>query len=186
VTTKARFLAFWGGLAAISAPRARPPPPGICERFVANKGSYANRRLGGPCVALGWPKHHPIPNPIPIRQRVADSPSTNYHLPSTVFVKDRLPAAWAAGSRNTSTPSELYRILFAFVKSHSNSRKYGRQRSKKPQDDFGVTRPLNLRKSCGARFAFRHSLRNVYSCLGDGSLCESHRHPELSSHSGIE
>jgi hypothetical protein len=175
-----------GDKRASRAPTPHPASASVLLQTKALRQSTIGRPLRAPWVALGWPKRHPIPNPIPIRQRVADSPSTNYHLPSTVFVKDRLPAAWAAGSRNTSTPSELYRILFAFVKSHSNSRKYGRQRPKKPQDDFGVTRPLNLRKSCGARFAFRHSLRNVYSCLGDGSLCESHRHPELSSHSGIE
>jgi hypothetical protein len=190
VTTKARFLAFWGGIAAISAPRARPPPPGIWERFVANKGSYSNRCLGGPCVAPGWPLGGPSVTQSQTQSQsgrgsqIHQVPITTYQVP--FLSKIGLPAAWAAGSRNTSTPSELYRILFAFVKSHSNSRKYGRQRPKKPQDDFGVTRPLNLRKSCGARFAFRHSLRNVYSCLGDGSLCESHRHPELSSHSGIE
>ena len=95
-----------------------PTPPGICERFVANKGAYANRRLGGPCVAPGWPLGGQA-SPNPNQARVADSPSTNYHLPSTVFVKDRLPAAWAAGSRNTSTPKRVISYFVRFCQNHT-------------------------------------------------------------------
>src|SRR6476659_5289829 len=54
------------------------PPPSPFSNFVANKSTYAKRRLGGPCVALGrrlggpWvaqgprnPNPNPSPNPNP-------------------------------------------------------------------------------------------------------------------------
>jgi len=56
------------------------PTPWPFSSFYCKQRDYSNRPLGGPCVALGWPKggpsvaqgwprRHPIP--IPSRQRVA-------------------------------------------------------------------------------------------------------------------
>ena len=84
-----------------------PTPPGLFERFIANKALSWNRPLGLACVTLGWPLGHAwatqgSPKPNPSRQRVADFPqvpNTTYQVP--LLSKIIPPATWAADSRKT-------------------------------------------------------------------------------------
>jgi hypothetical protein len=53
------------------------PPPGLFLTFVANKNTFTIRRLGLPCVTLGWPLGHAWatqgpPNPKPSRICASD------------------------------------------------------------------------------------------------------------------
>ncbi len=57
-------------MSAIPRDLRAPPPPGLFESFVANKGTSANRPSGDPCVTLGprlgdprVPQESPKPNP---------------------------------------------------------------------------------------------------------------------------
>jgi len=58
---------------------ARHTPTRLFPLFIANKRLCINRRLGLPCVTLGWPLGHAWvtqgpPKPNPSRQRVATHP----------------------------------------------------------------------------------------------------------------
>jgi len=62
-------------MSAITAIGAfRATPPGLFPTFVANKATFAIRRLGLPCVTPGWPLGHAWATqgpPKPNQQRVA-------------------------------------------------------------------------------------------------------------------
>jgi hypothetical protein len=96
------------------------PPPGLFRDFIANKGPYANRRLGDPCVALGprlggpWvAQGPPKPNPKQAEGRKL-FPSTKYQLPTTVFLsKIIFPPP---GQRLQKNTSDLQHIVSLFVR----------------------------------------------------------------------
>jgi hypothetical protein len=110
-------------------------PPSPFSTFVTNKGTYADRRLGLPCVTLGWPLRgpwvaqgpsKPNPKPNPSRQRVATAlavqiPSNKY--PPFLARSQRLVASSFLLSKTAhpGTPHPMVNVelyhLFAFLSS---------------------------------------------------------------------
>jgi hypothetical protein len=87
-------------------------PPPIFKVVLQTKhfrNSTLGRPLRGAWVALGWPKGHPIPNPIPVSRGSQPGspqvPSTKYQLPSFLAnCRCQLLSAIFSMIRPTSTP----------------------------------------------------------------------------------
>jgi hypothetical protein len=109
-------------------------PTPFFSTFIANKGTCANQRLGGPCVTLGWPLGGPCvalgppkgpPKPNPSRQRVvtlSQVPNTKNQVPASccLFSKTTLQPP---GRRRTETTclERCYFIVFYSLTSRANS-----------------------------------------------------------------
>jgi hypothetical protein len=93
------------------------PHPGIFLTFVANKVTYTNPRLGGPCVILGWRLGGPWatqgpPNPKPNPKHVEGRTFMNSDCCPLSAKFSKIAGLPGLGRHHASS---FYRFLFALV-----------------------------------------------------------------------